>query len=528
MLVDYRVRQREYLLAIGRALSAELELHDVLRIILQATVDFISGRAGIVVLADPTDRTFHVATGYGFQRPIYTQFEALLHGLPYDEGAEREIIQEIQIGVKRIAQTANLGLTQVLPLPLLSGESLIGLIYVFQVGRYQLNPDAASLLQSFADQAAIAVKNARLYERLLAERNRLGAILEQSVDGVMILNPHLQITVFNRALSVMTGWDAAATVGRFHDDVIRWKTLKTAMDLRVALANGWPLPNAAHLTVEGDLLRKDDKPISLSISYAPLVDGRGRMTDIIANVRDLTRYREEQELQKTFVSVISHELKTPVSIIKGYAGTLKRQDANWPPEVLDEYLDVIEEESDRLTDLIDNLLEASRLQAGTFKLEMGEIILPGLVAAATKKFATQSDKHHFQVRFHPEFPYVHGDERRLNQVLNNLISNAIKYSPDGGLIEISGDIQPPYVTISVRDSGIGIPDHQQHRIFQKFSRLDNALSRKTEGTGLGLFLTKAIIEAHGGQIWFENNSDGPGTTFTFCLPIPVDGHVKNS
>lgn len=519
MLVDYRVRQREYLLAIGRALSAELSLHDVLRIILQATVDFISGRAGIVVLADPTDRTFHVATGYGFPRSVYTQFEGLLRRLPYDDEAEREIIQEIGVGVKRIAQSTNLGLTQVLPLPLLSGESLIGLIYVFQVGRYQFNPDAISLLQSFADQAAIAVKNARLYERLIAERNRLGAILEQSADGVMILDSHLRITVFNRALSVMTGWDAAATIGLAHDDVIRWKSLKTEMDLRVALANGWPLPNAAHLTVEGELRRRDEKVISLSITYAPMLDSRGRMSDIIANVRNLTRYREEQELQKTFVSVISHELKTPVSIIKGYAGTLKRYDANWPPEIQQEYLEVIEDEADRLTDLIDNLLEASRLQAGTFKLEMTELLLPGLVAAATRKFTTQTDKHQFQVRFPETFPLIKGDERRLTQVLNNLFSNAIKYSPEGGLIEIHGEVNDRYVTLSVRDSGIGIPEHQQHRIFQKFSRLDNALSRKTEGTGLGLFLSKAIIEAHGGQIWFENNANSPGTTFTFCLPV---------
>jgi signal transduction histidine kinase len=119
---------------------------------------------------------------------------------------------------------------------------------------------------------------------------------------------------------------------------------------------------------------------------------------------------------------------------------------------------------------------------------------------------------------------IHGDERRLTQVFNNLISNAIKYSPDGGLIEISGQVHSDFVIVSVRDTGIGIPDHQQHRIFEKFSRLDNALSRKTEGTGLGLFLTRAIVEAHGGRIWFSHNRDEPagreiaGTTFSFSLP----------
>ncbi|MCZ7671932.1 MAG: cell wall metabolism sensor histidine kinase WalK [Chloroflexi bacterium] len=122
------------------------------------------------------------------------------------------------------------------------------------------------------------------------------------------------------------------------------------------------------------------------------------------------------------------------------------------------------------------------------------------------------------VEFPPDFPPVWGDERHLNQVFNNLVSNGIKYAPDGGKIGIIGVVHPGHVTVSVRDEGIGIPEHEQNRIFQKFSRLDNALSRKTEGTGLGLFLTKAIIEAHNGRIWFANNDDGPGTTFTFSLP----------
>jgi signal transduction histidine kinase len=247
------------------------------------------------------------------------------------------------------------------------------------------------------------------------------------------------------------------------------------------------------------------------------------MTNIIANVRDLTRFREQEALQKTFISVISHELKTPVSIIKGYAGTLRRQDANWSEEVLDEYLEVIEEEADQLTDLIDNLLEASRLQAGSFKLDMNEeLSLPRLAADVVRKFRSQTSKHTFVVHFDDDFPTIRGDERRLVQVMNNLFSNAIKYSPDGGRIEVSGVAYPSHVTVSVQDEGIGIPEHEKHRIFQKFSRLDNALSRKTEGTGLGLFLTKAIIEAHGGRIWFGSNQDKQkgqrGTTFTFSLP----------
>jgi signal transduction histidine kinase len=344
----------------------------------------------------------------------------------------------------------------------------------------------------------------------------------------MILDQSLRITDFNKALSHMVGWAPEEAIGQPHEAVFKWLSVKTDMDLHQALANGWPLPGAAQLYVEGDLQRPydeqantaDGKRISLGITYAPLMDGDGRMTDIIANVRDLTRYREEEALQKTFISVVSHELKTPVSIIKGYAGTLRRQDANWSPEVMQDSLAVIEEEADNLTDLIDSLLEVSRLQAGTFNLEMSEDVQLNRVAENTaRKFGNQADSHQIKVQFAEDFPPIWGDERRLGQVMNNLISNAIKYSPDGGDIVIRGEIHPQHVTVAVRDSGIGIPEHQQHRIFQKFSRLDNALSRKTEGTGLGLFLCKAIIEAHNGRIWFHNNPDGPGTTFTFSLPI---------
>ena len=168
-------------------------------------------------------------------------------------------------------------------------------------------------------------------------------------------------------------------------------------------------------------------------------------------------------------------------------------------------------------------MEASRLQAGTFNLEIGdEVSLPKLAAAVARKFATQSREYPIEVTFPPDFPAIIGDERRLTQVLNNLVSNAIKYSPEGGKIAIVGEVHPQHVTVSVCDEGIGIAARDQHRIFQKFSRVDNALSRKTEGTGLGLYLSRAIIEAHGGRIWFRGNSEdepgAPGTTFTFSLP----------
>jgi signal transduction histidine kinase len=522
-LVDIRILQREYLLAISRALTAELGLPDVLRMILRAAVDLVAGHSGIIALHNPETDSLQIAAVTGIPTPLVDHFAPLLRDLPPADSAEQE--KELMRRLQQIAAKTDMGITQLVRLPMISGESIVGLIYVFLSGTgYYLREDAASLLRSFAEQAAIAVKNARLYQQVNQEKQRLDAIIEQSADGVMILDPTRRISVFNKALSNMTGWSAAEALGKAHDEIFQWQSLKTEMDLQEALRSGWPFPGAAHLYVEGDILRRggagqSPRRISLGITYAPLMGGDGRMSDIIANIRDLTRYREEEALQKTFISVVSHELKTPVSIIKGYAGTLKRTDANWSPEVVQESLTVIEEEADALTDLIDSLLEVSRLQAGTFNLEISEgVLLPKLARSVARKFQNQTAEHEIVVQFPPDFPPITGDERRLTQVLNNLVSNAIKYSPDGGEIQIQGEIHPQHVTVAISDPGIGIPEHEQHRIFQKFSRLDNALSRQTEGTGLGLFLTKSIIEAHQGRIWFQNNPERPGTTFTFALP----------
>lgn len=519
-LVNPWVREREFIFAIGRALMAEVELSEVLRVILHATTDLVASRVGMVILAEPAEQAFRVVATYGVPPRLLEQFRPLVTGIPYRDGEVREALDEVKRLARDLAEAVDPQLVNSLGLPMFNADAVIGAIFVFPSDKYVVTQSMVRFMQSFAAWAAIAVKNARLYEAVTAEKQRLNAIIQQSADGVMILDPTLTITGFNAALTRMTGVPEAEAIGRPHSAVIRWVQVRTAHDLAGALANGWPLPGANHLYVEGDIHRADGMPVSLGITYAPLLNDRGKMTSIIANVRDLTRYREEERLHKTFISVVSHELKTPVSIIKGYAGTLRRDDVDWPRAILHEYLGTIEDEADNLTDLIDNLLEASRLQSGAFRLDVqSDISLAALVRSVARKFAQQTDRHQVEIDFPENCPEIMGDERRLTQVFNNLLSNAIKYSPDGGPIRVSAEAHPDHLIVHVQDCGIGIPPHEAHRIFQQFSRLDNALSRKTEGTGLGLFLTKAIVDAHGGHIWFQDNPDGPGTTFSVLLPL---------
>jgi signal transduction histidine kinase len=269
--------------------------------------------------------------------------------------------------------------------------------------------------------------------------------------------------------------------------------------------------------VQGDYVREDDIRITLGITFSPLFDAEGNLVNIIANVRDITHFREAEEMKSTFISVISHELKTPVALIKGYAGTLRRTDAKWDMETIRESMEIIEEESDRLTELIDNLLDASRLQAGQMQLEKTEVQLATLAARVVQEFRTQTKLHSFHLDFAPDYPEIQADPERLRQVLNNLLSNAIKYSPQQGKITVSGRYDDQHVYVAVSDQGIGIPAGERDRIFDRFYRVESALSRRTQGAGLGLYLVKSVIEAHRGQIWVSS-SPGQGSTFVFSLP----------
>lgn len=518
MLTDYRVRQREYLLAISRAITAQLDLEEVLRLILKSAVEILSGRAGLIALR--TEETeFAIRAAYGIPASMLTNFYPLMAAIPDPlQGSQHSSIPDFEQKIRQAARDSGLGHAQAVALPLMVRSTLLGVLLVFRSGSSTFSLNDRLIVRSFADQAAIAVHNAQLYSQVYQEKQRLDAILEFSADGVMILNPANKIVVFNQALSRMIGVSPQQAIGKHHDEIIHLKKLTTEYDLEQAFAQGWPQPGSPPLYVEGDLETGNKHRTSVGITYAALWLPSGQLGNLIANLRDITRFREAEEMKSTFISVVSHELKTPVALIKGYAGTLRRKDASWDAETLDESLAVIEEESDRLNELISNLLDASRLQAGALRLDMGFVHLDRLAVSLVDKFRTQSSRHTLTTDFPPDFPAVPGDTERLRQVLANLLNNAIKYSAQGGSILVAGRVQPDQVLISVQDEGIGIPPEDRERIFERFTRLDNALSRKTQGTGLGLYLVKAIVEAHGGRVWMENAPNDNGAIFYISLP----------
>jgi signal transduction histidine kinase len=227
-----------------------------------------------------------------------------------------------------------------------------------------------------------------------------------------------------------------------------------------------------------------------------------------------------EEMQNTFVSIVSHELQTPVAIIKSYAATLAREDAVWSPETIQRVSRNIEEECDRLHRLITDLLDLSRIQGGRVAMRVGSVDLPQITAEIIDQLSPRAPKHSLRSSFPPNFALVRGDADQLRRALFNLVQNAIKYSPNGGEILVAGEIAPPsHVIVRVIDHGVGIEAGDQERIFERFQRADNRLSRTTAGVGLGLYIARSIVAGHGGRIWAESPGPGEGSTFTIVLPI---------
>jgi PAS domain S-box-containing protein len=521
---DQRLRQREYLLQISRAITAQLDLTSVLNLVIGVAVDILAGTSGLIALyeEDTSDR-LRIRASAHLPREFWPSFDPLLQ-LPLNDLSRAEVRRVLH----QIASDTSLPLRQMIALPLTFSDSNVGTIYVFRAAvNVAFSSDEAQMLQAFANQATIAVSNAQLYQSALREKQRLNAIIEQSADGVMILDNRWRITTFNKAMEQLTDWPRSEAIGRPCAEVLG---IRNAQDVNICLTD-CPLqrvPRPPNPVAEGWITTRDGRERYIQSRYAPQWGEDGIFMGAIANVRDVTEQKREEELQSTFVSIISHELKTPVSIIKGYAGTLGREDATWSAETVREGMHIIEEEADRLARQIQDLLDVSRLQAGQMRLEFTDWSLPEMARSVVAAFAAQTDERfEFELRFPDDFPPVHADYERVRMVLTNLVSNAIKYSPDGGLIRIGGHARERVAMCYVSDQGVGIAPEERERIFERFYRVDNRLRRKTQGTGLGLYLTQAIVEAHGGTIRVESKV-GRGSRFLFTLPLAHRQITANS
>src|SRR5579863_2669430 len=332
-------------------------------------------------------------------------------------------------------------------------------------------------LRLFMAQLATGLRAALKSQSLVKEQARLAAIFEHSTDGILTVDNALRIIDFNPAMEQLTGWHESEVLGRFYHHVLRPKDrLGNELGLQ-----GSPILQAfagqSVVNREMVISARDGQRFAVCVTASCVRSSRGEPINGILNVRDITREREQEEQRWTFISVISHELQTPIAIIKGYASTLARTDATFDGEALHSRLLAIEEEADRLNKLVGNLLYASRIQAGGLLMDVAPLELAPLIEAVVRRLKAKSPDWQVTLDLPPNLPAVMADRDRIEEVLQNLLDNAIKYSPRQRTLTVTCSATGDEVIVSVSDTGMGIPVRDQAQIFNRFQRVDDKVTQ---------------------------------------------------
>ncbi len=337
------------------------------------------------------------------------------------------------------------------------------------------------------------------------------------VVGLALFDAESRAVIWNPRAQTLTGWSAGQALGESAETLLARLATQSPTPDSVAARLRAAFAEPADCPIEVELATGDHPARVLSFEFFPL---RGENANRIGTglvLRDVTQERNADAMKSQLLSTVSHELRTPLASIKGFATTLLRQDVKWDEKTQREFLKIIEDETDRLTEIIDNLLDMSQIEAGALRVAREPLQLRSLIREVVDEMRMRTEAHYFVVDLPAELPLVLADSRRIRQVLQNLIGNAIKYSPRGQ-ITIACQVADHHVIVSVADQGEGIPARYLTKIFERFFQVDGATTRRVGGSGLGLAIARSIVEAHNGKIWAQSEA-GQGSTFYFTLPL---------
>ena len=407
-------------------------------------------------------------------------------------------------GVVRSGEPASDAHTLVVPLNA-RGRTFGAMSLGWDTGGRHGDEGEVAFALDIARRAAIAIDNAQLYGAA-AERAQAARVLASVGDGVFFVDRAGVIRTWNRAAAVATGLAASAVVDRRAVEAIPgWSTIMSRIEVTRA-GSVAPRPESLPLDLGG-------RELWLSIHGVAVPDG------VVYAFRDLTEERALERMRTEFVSTVSHELRTPLAAIYGAAMTLRRSDVSIDEEQRLRLLDIVSGEADRLARTVNDILWASRLDTDTLNVTIQNCDPLALVDQVVTAQEVHLDRsHRLLVDSSADVPLVAGDPDKVGRVLINLVDNAVKYSPDGGSVIVRVEGAGSCVRFAVADEGLGIPQAEQRRVFEKFYRLDPNMTRGVGGTGLGLYICRELVRRMDGRIWVESPGLGRGSTFVVELP----------
>ena len=403
------------------------------------------------------------------------------------------------------------------------GESLGNIYLTEKEGGQEFTADDEESLVMFASQAAVVIANARRYTEEHRAKDDLEALVNTSPVGILVFDAKTGdlVSLNQESRRIVRGLRAP---GRSQTEILSVLTFRRPDGREIPLAE---MPTERALK-SGNTVRAeeiiiqlpDGQSVTTVINAMPIFSREGAVVSVVATVQDMTPLEDLQRLRAEFLGMVSHELRTPLTTIKGSAASALNSTRPFNPTEAHQFFRIIDEQADHMRSLINDLLDVTRIEAGTLSITPETSAVAALVEQARAAFLGGGAKNSIEIDLPADLPPVAADGQRVVQVLTNLLSNASKYSPASSTIRVTALQEGSHVAVTVADEGRGVSAEDLSKLFRKFLRISGTDGKpEVGGEGLGLSVCKGIVEAHGGRIWAESDGPGLGTRLTFTIPV---------
>ena len=528
-------RQLEALLDVTRDLTAGLEFGRILDKTLVAVMPVVNAQMGAVLLLGGDGRRVVPQSTVNWSgEPI--SLDELPAAWRLGQADSLLVLDDLPSEPTDawVATLAGSDARSLMAAPLVANGEFMGLLAMASSSPGAFDENHVRLFRTVIGQIDVTMGNAEVCRLTTEQALELGqmlrhqqeeaskaqAILTSIVDGVVVNDAEGETILVNPAAERILSQPAAELLGQnFHaplaafDDQGRDEAIDSMETLLEASVAGVKKVFKMNLQVEGHIIYAQ---------LSPVLAQQGDFLGVVTVFRDITKEVESDRAKSEFVSNVSHELRTPMTAIKGYTDLLHAGSVGPINDEQERFLSIIKNNADRLTALINDLLDISRVDTGRVRFVPRPVQISDVISDVVNVLACQAQSKEQMLTYEVVggLPDLMGDRDRLNQVLTNLVSNAIRYTPRGGEIEVQAYPVDGAVRVDVRDTGIGIAPEDLGRIFERFYRAEHPLVREAGGSGLGLSIAKMFVEMHGGRLWVESEED-KGSTFTLILPMPV-------
>jgi PAS domain S-box-containing protein len=526
--IEARMKEQATLLETSTSVISSLEPDVVLNRILEQMGRLLSIQMYAIIALDDQAGAFRIRASRGLSQQ-FTERLSIIPSEP-DSVTMRALHsgEPVQVSdtetdpsytIRRPRARAE-GYRAILAVPLHTKHAPPTALVVFHPTPHAFTENEIQLLVNFANHAAMAIENAILFERsdmqLQEQTHRLESLVQSLHDGLILSNLEGKTVYANRRVGVIADLSA--------QELARSSVNKTLMRILSRSNDNEKIRNTAQKIYEkgGEHTAEISVSVDGRIKYLRLetfdvTDSRGDLIGRGLLLHDITPDRELDRMRASLVSTVSHELRTPLAAIKGYATTLLADDVQWDRDSQKEFLKIISDETDRLSNLVNNILDLSRLDAGVLRLERVACNVEETIHNAAKQ--ARFNESRFEVQIEAKLPRLYADPLRLEAILRNLFENAIKYGGEQASIHVDVQKQDGSILFRISDDGPGIPAEASTRIFESFYRIDDSLTRREGGAGLGLAICQGLVRAHGGRIWAEPQERGASIAFTIPLKV---------